>query len=313
MKSILVTGGSGLVGNAIKTISSQFDKKYTFFFVSSAEFDLTSTSDTIKMYELYKPNYVIHLAAHVGGLYKNMNNKVDMLEINLMINYNVIKYAHEYKVEKLVASLSTCIFPNKVTYPIDENMLHNGPPHHSNDTYSYAKRLLEIQCKSYRENYGDNFVCFIPTNIYGPHDNFHLEDGHVLPALIHKCYLAKKNNIEFVVKGSGKPLRQFIYSKDLSNLIMWTLENYNEKESIILSVPEKDEITIYDVAKIIAKCFDYDDMIMFDKSFSDGQYKKTSNNEKLMNLINNFEFTDIKKGIKETIDFFILNYHNLRK
>ena len=312
MKSILVTGGTGLVGNAIKSISHKFNN-YEFIFISSKDYNLSIMEDTIKMFELYKPNFVIHLAACVGGLYKNMNNKVEMLEKNLMINYNVVKCAHDYKVEKLVASLSTCIFPNKVSYPINESMLHEGPPHHSNDSYAYAKRMLETHCKAYRENYGDNFICYIPTNIYGPHDNFNLEDGHVLPSLIYKCYLAKKNNIEFIVRGSGKPLRQFIYSEDLSILIMWILENYNDKESIILSVPESDEVTIQHIAKIIAKSFDYEDMLMFDKNFSDGQYKKTANNMKLMNLINDFKFTDITKGIEKTVEFFISNYETLRK
>ena len=106
-------------------------------------------------------------------------------------------------------------------------MLHNGPPHFSNDAYAYAKRLLEIQCKAYREQYSDNFVCVIPTNIYGPYDNFNLTDAHVIPSLIHKFWLAKKESKPFVIAGSGKPLRQFIYSEDLAKLILWVLESYN--------------------------------------------------------------------------------------
>ena len=196
------------------------------------------------MFEKYKPNYVIHLAACVGGLYKNMNNKVKMLEDNLMINYNVIKCAHDYNVEKLISCLSTCIFPDKVSYPIVESMLHEGPPHFSNDSYAYAKRMLEIHTKAYRENYGDKFMCIIPTNIYGPHDNFHLEDAHVIPMLIHKCYLSKQNNINFIIRGTGKPLRQFIYSEDLAKMILTILFKSNNLDNIILSVPESQEISI---------------------------------------------------------------------
>jgi GDP-L-fucose synthase len=223
-KTILVTGGSGLVGKAIQSISSA-DDKHNFVFISSKQFDLSVMADSIKMFEMYKPNYVIHLAACVGGLYKNMNNKVEMLEKNVMINFNVVKCAHDYHVEKLVAALSTCIFPDKTTYPINENMLHDGPPHNSNDAYAYAKRMLEIHCKAYRDNYGDNFICFIPTNVYGPYDNFNLENAHVLPALIHNCFLAKQNNQNFVVRGTGTPLRQFIYSVDLAKLRLWMLSN----------------------------------------------------------------------------------------
>ena len=322
-KTILITGGSGLVGNGIKSVSEKYSN-YTFIYISSKDFNLSNMTDTINMFEMYKPHYVIHLAACVGGLYKNMNNKVEMLEKNLMINYNVVKCSHDYKVEKLISCLSTCIFPDNVTYPINESMLHNGPPHSSNDSYAYAKRMLETHCKAYKENYGDNFICVIPTNIYGHHDNFNLEDGHVLPALIHKCYLAKKTNIDFVIRGSGLPLRQFIYSEDLAQLIMNILIDNNSddnsggenamKESndsnIILSVPEKDEISIKDVGLLIAKCFNYEDRIIFDHNYSDGQYKKTVSSEKVMNKFPDFKFTNIEYGIKKTVEWFIEKQQN---
>ena len=238
MKTILVTGGTGLVGQGIKAVTMHNYPQYIFKYVSSKDCDLSSMEDTRKLFDALRPSHVIHLAACVGGLFKNMNHKVDMLEKNLLINYNVVKCCHDFGVEKLVACLSTCIFPDKTTYPINEAMLHDGPPHDSNDAYAYAKRMLEIQCKAYRENYGSNFQCVIPTNIYGPHDNYHLEDAHVIPALIHKCYLAKKTNEPFVMRGTGKPLRQFIYSQDLADLIMWTLE-FNDEPTIILSVPQR--------------------------------------------------------------------------
>ena len=259
------------------------------------------------MFDKIKPNYVIHLAANVGGLYKNMNQKVDMLEMNLMINFNVIKCAHDFKVEKLIACLSTCIFPDKVEYPIVETVLHDGPPHFSNDAYAYAKRMLEVHCRAYRENYGDKFFCIIPTNIYGPHDNFDLENGHVLPALIHKCYLAKQQNISFVVRGSGTPLRQFIYSDDLGILIMFVLKKF-EDNNIILSVSEKEEVSIGEVARLIAKAFDYEHRMVFDTSFADGQFKKTVSNAKLLGFLREeFTFTPIEQGIKKTVDWFILS------
>ena len=304
MKTVLVTGGSGLVGNGIKNVSDKYTDKFNFIYISSKNFNLSIMDEVIKMFEQYQPNYVIHLAACVGGLYKNMNNKVEMLEKNLMINYNVVKCSHDYKVEKLISCLSTCIFPDKVTYPINESMLHEGPPHHSNDAYAYAKRMLEIHCKAYRENFGDNFICVTPTNIYGPHDNFDLENGHVLPALIHKCYLAKKDNIDFVIRGSGSPLRQFIYSEDLARLILIILESNENDDNIILSVPENDEVSIKDVGTFIAKSFDYENNIVFDTSFSDGQYKKTVSAEKLLNKINDFKFTNIKDGIEKTVRWF---------
>jgi len=307
MKKILVTGGSGLVGHGIQSIVGEFGDKYEFIFVSSKDYDLYDFQQTNQMFEYIKPHIVIHLAANVGGLYKNMNQKVDMLEKNLMINFNVVKCSHDHRVEKLIACLSTCIFPDQIEYPIDETMLHNGPPHESNDAYAYAKRMLEVHCRAYRESYGDNFVCIIPTNIYGPHDNFDLENAHVLPALIHKCYLAKLYDEDFIVRGTGKPLRQFIYSKDLALLIMMVIENYNG-DNIILSVDETDEVSIECVARTIARCFDYEDRIVFNPSYSDGQYKKTVTSHRLQEILGNdikFEFTSIQEGCKKTVEWFI--------
>lgn len=311
MKRIIITGGSGLVGSAIRSISHKYNE-YEFVYISSREYDLTSMEKTREMFEIYKPYYVIHLAACVGGLFKNMSDKVKMLEDNLMINFNVVKCSHEYKVEKLVACLSTCIFPDKTSYPINETMLHDGPPHASNDAYAYAKRILHIQCKAYRETYGDNFVCVIPTNVYGPNDNFNLLDGHVIPSLVHQCYLAVQDGGVFVVKGSGKPMRQFIYSEDLAELMMWTLCNYDE-ELIILSVPERDEVSISDIAKIIAKHMGYKDLIIYDEGYSDGQYKKTADNRLLQELFGSYNFKNIDEGIQKTVEWFVTNYANSRK
>jgi GDP-L-fucose synthase len=319
MKTILITGGSGLVGNALKTISNNYD--YKFIFLSSADCDLTSYSCTLCTFSTYNPDYVIHLAACVGGLFKNMAYKVDMYEKNILINLNVLKVCHEIKVKKLISCLSTCIFPDKTTnnndtlkgLKINETMLHDGPPHTSNDAYAYAKRMLEVHSRAYQEQYGDNFICVIPTNIYGPHDNFHLKDSHVIPGLIHKCYLAKKENKPFVVAGSGTPLRQFIYSEDLAILILWTLENYDEKEPIILSVPENLEKSINFIATCIAREFNYENNIEFDTDKPDGQFKKTADNSKLMSFIKSFHFTPIEEGITKTVDWFVNNYNHSRK
>lgn len=321
---IIVTGGSGLVGQAIKNVintDKNYKNNHSYLFLSSRDCDLSNYETSLNFFKEHNPDYVIHLAAYVGGLFKNMNHKVDMLEKNLQINYNVVKVCHKVNVKKVICCLSTCIFPDKTTYPIDETMLHNGPPHNSNDTYAYAKRMLEIQCKAYNEQYNSNFVCIIPTNIYGDYDNFSLKDAHVIPALIHKCYLAKQNQSKFIVCGTGKPLRQFIYSIDLAKLILLVLEHYLEKTPIILSVDEKDEVSIATIAQTIAKEFNYEHMLQFDTSFSDGQYKKTANNTKLKKVLENiknnknnnnlpqFEFTPLIQGLSKTVKWFIVNYN----
>jgi len=309
--NILVTGGSGLVGQALQSISMNYD--YDFTFVSSKDCDLTNYQDTLQLFNTIKPDYVIHLAAFVGGLFKNMKHKVEMFEKNIAINSNVLKCAHLLNVKKCISCLSTCIFPDKTTYPINETMLHSGPPHTSNDAYAYAKRMLQIQSNAYNEQHNRNFICVVPTNIYGPHDNFHLDDAHVVPALIHQCYLAKQNNKPFIVKGTGTPLRQFIYSTDLATLIMWTVETYNLKDSLIISVGEEQEISIRDISYLIAKEFNYEYNILFDSKQSDGQFKKTADNSKLLQHHGPFNFTHIKDGIKQSVDWFVHNQDICRK
>lgn len=308
---ILVTGGTGLVGNGIQQIKNDYD--FDFLFIGSKDCDLLNLADVKLLFEKNKPDYVIHLAAFVGGLFKNIKYPVDMYEKNIIINSNVLKCCHDYNVKKTVCCLSTCIFPDKTTYPINEEMLHNGPPHVSNYAYAYAKRMLDIQCKTYQEQYNDNFICVIPTNIYGIHDNYSLEDGHVIPSLIHKCYLAKQSKKPFIVCGSGKPLRQFIFSTDLGKLIMWSLLEYNEKKSIILSVGENAENSIEQISRIIAREFDYEKNLLFDNSFSDGQFKKTADNSKLMIFLPEFKFTDINEGIKISVKWFCDNYNIAKK
>ena len=200
MKKLLVTGANGLVGSSIIS-----DIKI------GKEFDLRNSEETNQMFELHKPTHVIHCAGKVGGLSANMNYKGEFFYDNIMINTNVIEFARKHNVKKLVSFLSTCIFPNEIEYPITEKKIHFGEPHFSNYPYAYAKRMADIQIRAYREQYGVEYVSVIPTNIYGPNDNFSLNNGHVIPMLLHKLYLAQKNNTDFIVWGSGKPLREFIY------------------------------------------------------------------------------------------------------
>jgi GDP-L-fucose synthase len=308
---ILITGGNGLVGSAIKEAVLLGEKrkdnkicKNEYLFISSKECDLTDIKNTYDYFSKCNPDAVIHLAAYVGGLFRNMTEKINMYEINTQINYNVLKVCDKLNINRVLSCLSTCIFPDKTSYPINEEMLHDGPPHNSNDGYAYSKRMLEVHSRMYYENKNRLYNCIIPTNIYGKYDNFSLEDAHVIPALIHKCFIAKNEKKEFIVKGSGKPLRQFIYSVDLANLILKVLFNYEDKEPIILSVSEKEEVSIEKVARIIAKCFDYDHMIKFDANYADGQFKKTADNTKLMNLYPDFKFTDISEGIKTSVNWF---------
>ncbi|XP_015994719.2 GDP-L-fucose synthase isoform X3 [Rousettus aegyptiacus] len=211
---ILVTGGSGLVGRAIQKVVADGARLpgEDWVFVSSKDADLTDAAQTRALFEKVRPTHIIHLAAMVGGLFRNIKYNLDFWRKNMHINDNVLHSAFEVGARKVVSCLSTCIFPDKTTYPIDETMIHDGPPHSSNFGYAYAKRMIDVQNRAYFQQHGCTFTAVIPTNVFGPHDNFNIEDGHVLPGLIHKVHLAKSSGSALTVWGTGRPRRQFIYS-----------------------------------------------------------------------------------------------------
>ncbi|XP_076844321.1 GDP-L-fucose synthase-like isoform X3 [Brachyhypopomus gauderio] len=272
--------------------------------------------ETRAVFQKHRPTHVIHLAAMVGGLFKNMRQNLDFWRNNMYINDNVLQAAHEVGVVKVVSCLSTCIFPDKTTYPIDETMIHNGPPHDSNFGYAYAKRMIDVHNRAYFEKYGRRYTAVIPTNVFGPHDNFNIEDGHVLPGLIHKTYKAQmcvEEGTSLQVWGSGRPLRQFIYSLDLARLFLWVLREYDEVDPIILSVGEEDEVSIKDAADAVVRALDFRGEVIYDTNKADGQFKKTASNAKLRKYLPDYTFTPFHKAIKETCDWFVNNYDIARK
>ncbi len=300
MKKI-ITGGTGLVGSAFINGTK----------LSSKHYNLISEVQTRKMFMDHKPEIVVHTAATVGGVGANMNYPADFFYNNIMMNTNVINEAHIFGVKKLVCFLSTCVFPDNVEYPLDETKIHKGEPHFSNAPYAYAKRMADIQIQAYNKQYGTNYFCVIPTNIYGPNDNFDLENGHVIPMLIHKCYLAKKNNTPFEVWGSGKPLREFVYSQDVANIIDLLLEKYDGTEPVIISNPK--EYTIKDVVDLIVKYMEFEGEVVWLSDKPDGQFRKPSSNQKLLSIIGDYNFTPLEEGLKTTIEWFNENYETVRK
>lgn len=299
-EKLLVTGGKGLVGSAINA-----DVKL------GREFNLINSIETDQAFKMHNPTHVIHCAGKVGGVGGNMNFKGDYFYDNLMINTNVIESARKNGVKNLVCFLSTCVFPDKVEYPLTEAKVHLGVPHDSNYPYAYAKRMADIQIRAYREQYGINYTSVIPTNIYGPNDNFSLEHGHVMPMLIHKLYKAKRDGTDFTVWGSGKPLREFIFSKDVARLAEWAVKNYNETEPIIFGTSE--EVSIKDMVDLLIQEFNFKGKVIFDKDKPEGQFRKPSDNSKLKSYLPDFKFTPFEEGIKETVKWFIDNYETARK
>lgn len=305
MEKAVVTGAAGLVGFAIRRL-----KPPNTIYLTRKEVDLTDFDKTKAVFKSIRPDRVIHLAAVVGGIGGNMMHSGEYFRNNIMINTNVLESARLCGVKKLISFMSTCVFPDKGNYPLNEKNLHDGPPHPSNFGYAYAKRMLEVQSSAYRKEWKCDYIVAIPTNIYGPNDNWSLEEGHVIPSLIHRCYLAKKNKIELVIWGSGKPLREFVYSEDIARLTLWALDNYSEDLPIIFS--PGIEISIADVVGLITKNLKFEGKVVFDSTKLDGQFRKPSDTSKLRKYYPDFKFTPIEQGIKETVDWFISNYPKVR-
>uniref|UniRef100_A0A3P8X833 GDP-L-fucose synthase n=2 Tax=Esox lucius TaxID=8010 RepID=A0A3P8X833_ESOLU len=314
---VLVTGGTGLVGRAIQHVVREergIREGEEWIFLSSTDANLMDAGETREVFQKHQPTHVIHLAAMVGGLFKNMRANLDFWRNNIYINDNVLQAAHEVDAVRVVSCLSTCIFPDKTTYPIDETMIHNGPPHKSNFGYSYAKRMLDVYNRAYHDQErGRFYTAVIPTNVFGPHDNFNIKDGHVLPGLIHKAYIAQKEGSPLVVWGSGTPRRQFIYSLDLARLFLWVLTEYQEVEPIILSVGEEEEVSIKEAAEAVVEVMRFKGQVTYDTTKADGQFKKTASNAKLRQYCPSFTFTPFKQALKETCDWFVANYDSARK
>jgi len=301
MNNIIITGGTGLIGSAFKK-----GKK-----LGSKDYDLRSTIETNRMFEDNNPDVVIHTAAKVGGVGANMQYPANFYYDNIMMNTNIIHSSFQYDVKKLICFLSTCVFPDKIEYPLTEDKIHAGEPHTSNASYAYAKRMADIQIRAYNKQYGTNYFSVIPCNVYGINDNFNLNNGHVIPTLIHKCWLAKQNKTPFEIWGNGSALREFIFAEDMADIVLKLAEDYEGTDPIIISNPQ--EYSIKQVVDIIIKYMEFEGEVKWLLDKPNGQYRKPSSNKRLLNIIGDYNFTTLEIGLKNTIDWFKLNYETIRK
>ena len=223
---ICITGGTGMVANYIKDAIKEMYSEHEFIFLSRLDCDLRRREKVLLVFSVYKFDYVIHLAAAVGGLYKNMNDNIGMFSDNIKINENVLEACHKNNIKRGIFCLSSCVYPaNPSHFPMDESMLHESQPHPSNEGYSYAKRMLEMQTRQYNKAYGYEYICVTPVNMYGKYDNFSLQDGHFIPMIMHRffqelSYRHYNPGGKFEAYGSGMPLRQFLYAGDFAKIIL---------------------------------------------------------------------------------------------
>jgi len=318
MVNILITGGTGMVGSSIKRIlnnnNSNIDNN-NYYYISSKDYDLRNDKEVEKCFNVRKYDKIIHLAANVGGLYKNMQQNLIMLIDNLKINMNILEACHKYNIKRGIFCLSSCIYPkNPSSFPMNETQLNEGEPHDSNEGYAYSKRMMYVMCKYYNKYYDREYICLSPVNLYGINDNFNINEGHIIPSLINKMYKIKNNsNLKLEVCGSGIAKRQFLFSDDFAKIILLILDNEKIKEGIF-NIGNNLEYTISEVINMIAQILNYDtNNIVYNDNFSDGILKKTITDNKLREIYPNLIYKPLYTGLTETIIWFINNQSIIRE
>ena len=276
---IYVAGHRGMVGSAI--VRELKNLGYENILVrTSAELDLRNQAAVEAFYAAEKPDYVFVSAAKVGGILANNTYRAEFLYDNLSIQNNLIHFAHVYGVKKLLFLGSSCIYPKLAPQPLKEDCLLSGLLEPTNEPYAIAKITGIKMCEAYRDQYGCNFISAMPTNMYGPNDNYHPENSHVLPALIRKFHEAKVSGSDSVtIWGDGSPFREFLYADDLANALVYLMLNYNEKEFV--NVGFGDEITIKDLALLIQKVVGFEGHLAFDTSKPNGTPRKLMDSTRL--------------------------------
>lgn len=302
---IYVAGHRGLVGSAI--VRNLEAKGYTNIICRThKELDLTNQEAVRNFFEIEKPEYVFLAAAKVGGINANNVYPADFIYENLMIQNNVIKAAHDFNVTKLLFLGSTCIYPKMAPQPIKEEYLLTGSLEETNEAYAVAKIAGLEMCKFFKRQYGDNFISCMPTNLYGPNDNFDLQSSHVMPALIRKFHEAKVKNEETVeVWGTGTPLREFLYVDDMADACVFLMENYDGEQHV--NIGTGVEVSIRELAETIKDVVGFDGELRFNTDMPDGTPRKLTTVEKLNNL--GWEHkVELREGIELAYNWFLENY-----
>jgi GDP-L-fucose synthase len=295
---IYVAGHNGLVGSAIIRKLNQLG--YTNIITkTSKELDLRIQNNVLDFFKLEKPEYVFLAAAKVGGIKSNSLYKGEFIYDNLMIQTNIINAARLNNVKKLLFLASSCIYPKMCPQPIKEEYLLSGYLEESNDAYAIAKITGIKMCQSYNQQYGTNYISVMPTNLYGPNDSYDLDNSHVLPALMRKILVAKRDNLPFVeIWGNGTPKREFLHSEDLADACIFLMNNYNSSD--IINIGTGEDISIKELAKLICDLVGYNGNLTFNTSMPDGTPQKVLDVSKINNIGWKHKISLIE-GIKRTL------------
>lgn len=302
---IYVAGHRGMVGSAIVR-ELQNNGYHNIVTKTSKELDLRSQDAVRSFYETENPQYVFVAAAKVGGIHANNVYRAEFLYDNLMIQNNLIHFAYESGVKKLLFLGSSCIYPKLAEQPLKEDYLLSGYLEPTNEPYAIAKITGIKMCEAYRDQYGCNFISAMPTNLYGPNDNYHPENSHVLPALIRKFHEAKVSSTGQVeIWGDGTPMREFLYADDLANALVYLMENYNEQQFV--NVGFGSDVTIKELAETVAKVVGFDGGMKYDSSKPNGTPRKLMDSSRLFSTGWKPK-TNLEEGIRLAYQDFLNRY-----
>ncbi|PJZ28687.1 GDP-L-fucose synthase [Leptospira kmetyi] len=305
---IYIAGHKGLVGSAIERVLKK-EGYENIIGKSHSELDLTEQSKVNEFFEKEKPDYVFLAAAKVGGIHANNTYPAEFIFSNLQIQNNIIDACYRFQVKKLLFLGSSCIYPKFAQQPMDEGQLLDGKLEPTNEPYAVAKIAGIVMCQSYNRQYGTNFISVMPTNLYGPGDNYHPENSHVLPALIRRFYEAKKQNLpEVVVWGTGKPLREFLYSDDMARACVFLMKNYDAtgdaKGGEHVNVGSGIEVSIRELAETVKDVVGYQGLLTFDLTKPDGTPRKLLDVSKLHKMGWKHQ-VELREGIRSAFEDFV--------
>lgn len=301
---IFVAGHLGLVGSAI-TRKLKEQGYNNLVLKSREELDLTDQKAVEDFFTKEKPEYVFLAAALVGGIKANNDRPAEFIFSNLEIQNNVISESYKSGVRKLLFLGSSCIYPRECPQPIKEEYLLTGPLEKTNEAYAIAKIAGIKMCQSYNKQYGTNYISVMPTNLYGPNDNFDYESSHVLPALLRKFHDAKVNNTEITMWGTGKPKREFLYVDDLADAVVYLMNNYDDGE--IVNIGTGKDLTIKELAEMIKEVVGYEGEIKLDTTKPDGTPQKLLDVSRLHSLGWQHK-VELREGIEKTYKWFLENH-----
>ncbi len=306
-KRICVTGGAGFLGSFVLEVLKQRGAR-DIFVPLIEEYDLVNPVDIQRMLDASKPDIIIHLAALAGGIGANRARPADFFYINMMMGVQLMHEAWKRGVSKFVALGTVCAYPKFTPVPFREENLWNGYPEETNAPYGLAKKMLLVQAQSYRQQYGFNAIYLLPVNLYGPRDNFNLETSHVIPALIRKCLEAQEHgDKEVVLWGDGSPTREFLFAGDAAEAIVTAGELYNGSEPV--NIGSGQEISIKNLAEMIARLTDFEGKLVWDTTKPNGQPRRALDTSRAADYFGWTAKVPFEDGLRQTIAW----YHQNRK